>query len=137
VRRLPASTALTVRSLEPCTSVVSVAPVVDARAARSCSERLLKFGDALAERVALFDFVVHAPSEGLNLSVDGVEAFINFGEVLVDSCEFANARICESFDETVDVSEAFLDSFFHAIEAVPKIDFCHMLGVYHSATANL
>ena len=70
-----------------------------------------------------------------------------FGEVLVDGCEFTSARICESFDETVDVSEAcfhagshlsksfidageaFLVSLFHSIEAVTKIDFCHMQGV--------
>jgi hypothetical protein len=100
--------------------------------------------------VALFDLIVYAPSEGLDLSIDSVEAVINFCEVLVDGREFGSARICESFDETVDVSEAglhagshlsesfidvgkaFLDSLFHSIEAVPKIDFCHMLGVYHS-----
>lgn len=111
-------------------------------------QRLLKFGDALAECVPLFDLVVHAPSEGLDLSIDSVQPVINFGKVLVDDCEFARARICESFDETVDLSEAclhagsylsesfidvgkaFLDSLF---EAVAEIDFCHMLGVYRSA----
>jgi hypothetical protein len=48
------------------------------------SDRLLKFGDALAEGVALFNLVVHAAAEDFDLGLDVVEPAIHLGEMLGD-----------------------------------------------------
>jgi hypothetical protein len=79
--------------------------------------------------VALFDLVVHAPSEGLDLSLDGVEGSSTLVKCSLMAVNFAGAKIGEGIDQASNLGEAFLDSLIQAIEAFLKVALLHIFEV--------
>ena len=57
----------------------------------AASKRLLKFRNALAERMTVFGFVIETAAEDFDLVLDVVEPAIRLGKMLGDRCEFARA----------------------------------------------
>jgi hypothetical protein len=94
---------------------------------------LLKFGHALAERMALFDLVVRAAGEGLDPPFDSFEPRTDALETVIDGmmeiAEFALSRA----GKYVNLFRDRLKLLFEAVKAFFEVALLHILGVYHSA----